>query len=249
MTGRPFGLLWQIGPGKPEDPIYALLRRHGCLMLYRRGPKKVYNTNMVIGLTGNYGMGKSFVLSVFKELGAIVLDSDEIVSHLVQDKKVVLKIKRILGCRVEKLDGNLDKGEIAKIIFGNSALREKLEALLHPMVFDNIQNYLKKINGKRRLIVVEVPLLFEGKYQGRFESTITVFTTQKTALERLMKAGVSRSNALKRLKAQLPIQIKKKNADYLIDNNGLKQRTRNQVESIYIKLLDEMVKGVTAQVV
>ena len=186
-------------------------------------------------------MGKSFVLSIFKELGAVVLDSDEIVSHLLQDKKVILRIKKILGDRVEKQDGTLDKVQISKIIFDNSGLREKLEVMLHPMVFDNIQNYLKKIKGKRRLIVVEVPLLFEGGYQGRFERTITVFTTQKTALERLMMAGLSRSNALKRLKAQLPIQIKKKNADFLVDNNGPKQKTRRQVESIYTKLLGEMV--------
>lgn len=196
---------------------------------------------MVIGLTGNYGMGKSFVLSVFKELGAIVLDSDEIVSHLLDDKKVILRIWKILGDRVLNQYGRLDKTEIAKIIFNNSELRERVEVLLHPMVFDNIENYLKKVSGKRRLIIVEVPLLFEGGYQGRFERTLTVFTTQKTALERLMKAGVSRSNALKRLKSQLPIRIKKKNADFLIDNNGPKQRTRSQVESIYIKLLDEIV--------
>jgi len=203
---------------------------------------------MVIGLTGNYGMGKSFVLSVFKERGAIVLDSDEIVSNLLKDRKVILRIKKILGDRIEKPDGTLDKCEVTKIIFDNNVLREKLEVLLHPMVFDNIQNYLKKISGKKKLIVVEVPLLFEGGYQGRFERTITVFTTQKTSLERLMKAGVSRSNALKRLKAQLPIQIKKKNADFLIDNNGPKQKTLRQVESLYHKLLDEMVKGVTTQV-
>jgi len=196
---------------------------------------------MVIGLTGNYGMGKSFVLSVFKELGAIVLDSDEIVSNLLEDKQIILKIKKILGDRVEKQDGTLDKLEIAKVIFENSILREKLEVLLHPMVFDNIQNNLNKISGKEKLIIVEVPLLFEGGYQGRFEKTITVFTTRDTALERLTKAGISRSNALKRLKAQLPIQIKKKNADFLIDNNGPKQRTRIQVERIYHKLLDEMV--------
>ena len=185
-------------------------------------------------------MGKSFVLSVFKELGANVLDSDEIVSHLLKDKKVILKIKKILGDRVVKQDNTLDRVEIAKIIFESSELRYKLEALLHPMVFDNMQNYLKKISGKKKLIIIEVPLLFEGGYQGRFEKTITVFTTQKTAIERLMKAGVSRSDALKRLKTQLPIKIKKKNADFLIDNNGPQQRTRRQVESIYKKLLDEM---------
>lgn len=207
---------------------------------FQKDVRKVYNTKMVMGLTGNYGMGKSFVLSVFRELGAIVLDSDEIVSRLLEDKQVILKIRKIMGDRVMKQDNTLDKAKIAKIIFENNALREKLEVLLHPMVFDNIQKRVKKISGKKELIVVEVPLLFEGGYQGRFERTITVFTTQKTALERLMKAGVSRSNALKRLKAQLPIKIKKKNADFLIDNNGPKLMTRRQAESIYIKLLDEM---------
>ena len=65
---------------------------------------------MVIGLTGNYGMGKSYVLSVFRELGAIVLDSDEIVDLLLQDSGVISKIKKILGSCVEKEDGTLDKG-------------------------------------------------------------------------------------------------------------------------------------------
>ena len=69
---------------------------------------------MVIGLTGNYGMGKSFVLSVFKELGAIVLDSDEIVSQLLEDRKVILRIKKILGDRVEKQDKTLDKARLLK---------------------------------------------------------------------------------------------------------------------------------------
>jgi len=197
---------------------------------------------MVVGLTGNYGMGKSFVLSVFKELGAIVLDSDEIVSHLLEDKQVIRKIRKILGDRVVKqCSSTLDKAEIAKIIFDNNMLREKLEVLLHPMVFDKIQKNLKKLSGKNKLIIVEVPLLFEGGYQDRFERTITVFTTQKTAVERSMRAGVSRGNALKRLKAQLPIQIKKKNADFLIDNNGPNKKTRRQVECIYHKLLEEMV--------
>ena len=187
-------------------------------------------------------MGKSFVLSVFKELGAIVLDSDEIVSHLLEDKQVIRKIRKILGDRVVKQGSNtLDKAEIAKIIFENNVLREKLEVLLHPLVFDKIQKNLKKLSGKNKLIIVEVPLLFEGGYQDRFERTITVFTTQKTAVERSMRAGVSRGNALKRLKAQLPIQIKKKNADFLIDNNGPNQKTRRQVECTYHKLLEEMV--------
>ena len=163
---------------------------------------------MVIGLTGNYGMGKSYVLSVFRELGAMVLDSDDIVDLLLQDSGVIFKIKKILGSCVEKEDGTLDKGEVAKIIFNNNELRKKLEVLLHPLVFARVEASLQKIKGRRRLAIVEVPLLFEGGYQDRFNRTITVFTTQKAAIERLMKAGVSRSNAMKRLKAQLPARDK-----------------------------------------
>lgn len=195
---------------------------------------------MVIGLTGNYGMGKSYVLSVFRELGAIVLDSDDIVDLLLQDSGVISKIKKILGSCVEKEDGTLDKGKVAKIIFDNSELRNKLEVLLHPMVFARVEASLQKIKGRRRLAIVEVPLLFEGGYQGRFNRTISVFTSQKAAIERLMKAGVSSSNVMKRLKAQLPARTKKKLADYVIDNNGTKQSTRRQVEKIYKIMLDEM---------
>jgi dephospho-CoA kinase len=195
---------------------------------------------MVIGLTGNYGMGKSYVLSVFRELGAIVLDSDDIVALLLQEREVIFKIKKILGSSVEREDGTLDKAHVAKLIFNNNELRNKLEVLLHPMVFARVEAYLKKIKRGRQLVIVEVPLLFEGRYQARFDRTITVFSTQKASLERLRKAGVSSRNAMKRLKAQLPARTKKKLADYIIDNSGTKQRTIRQVEKIYDKLIEEM---------
>jgi len=162
------------------------------------------------------------------------------VKHLLEDKEVISGVKKLLGKSVSMENGSLDKNEIANIIFNNCELRNKLEALLHPMIFEKVESSLIKIRGKSRVVIIEVPLLFEGGYQGRFNRTITVFTTQKAALERLVKSGVSRRNAMKRLKAQLPIQTKKKKADFLVDNNDAKQSTRKQVESIYKKLLDEM---------
>ena len=197
---------------------------------------------LIAGLTGNYGMGKSYVLSVFRELGAVVLDSDEIVHHLLQDKKVIVRVKKILGEKIEREGGSIDKKVIAKLIFDNSKLRKKLEVLLHDMVFDEIEKSLRKIKEKRCIVVVEVPLLFEGGYQDRFDTTMTVYTTQKAAIERLMKSGISRGNALKRLKAQLPIQIKKRRADFLIDNNASKQKTFRQVKKIYGQLCEEIHK-------
>lgn len=183
-------------------------------------------------------MGKSFVLSVFKELGANVINSDDIVNIILHDKNMILNIKKILGDKIERENGSLDKEIIAKIIFNNSKLRQKLEALLHPMVFDKIEATAGKFKGKGQLVIVEVPLLFECGYQDRFERTITVYTTQRAAIARLMKKGVSRSNAMERLKAQLPIRVKKKKADYLINNNNSNQDTRKQVKNIYKQLLE-----------
>jgi dephospho-CoA kinase len=194
---------------------------------------------MLIGLTGNYGMGKSSVLSMFRELGAAVLDSDEIVRELLCEKEVIRKLTEILGEQVANADGTLDKAAVAEMIFNSLESRKKIEALLHPMVLERVDREVRKLKGQKRVVIVEVPLLFEGEYQCRFDRTITVYTTQKEAVERLARAGVSRRNALKRMKAQMPISLKKKKADYLIDNGKTKQHARKQVEKLYRKLLDE----------
>ncbi|MEC4675884.1 MAG: dephospho-CoA kinase [Nitrospirota bacterium] len=196
----------------------------------------------IAGLTGNFGMGKSYVLSVFKSLGAITMDSDGIVDQLLKDGKVINEIKNLVGNRVIDGDGLPDRKYIADKIFSNKWLREQVEALLHPLVFKKIDSFIDRIKDKDkdRLVVIEVPLLFEGGYRDRFSRVITVYTTQRTAIERLKDKGISRNEALRRLKIQMPIKIKKKLADYLIDNNGPKQRTRKQVEMIYGSLIQEM---------
>lgn len=197
---------------------------------------------LVAGLTGNIGMGKSYLLSVFESLGAITIDSDVIVDILMRDRQILKKIAGILGKEVIKKDGSLDKVAIASIIFNNNRLKAKLEAILHPLVFKEIDSFLAKIKKKQCIVVVEVPLLFEGKYQKHFDRTITVYTSKKTAFERLKLAGISKAQASKRMNAQMPIATKKKLADYTIDNNGTKLNTRRQVKLIYGMLLDEMVK-------
>lgn len=196
----------------------------------------------LVGLTGNYGMGKSSVLSVFGSLGAITIRTDVIVDSLLKDKQVAKKVIKILGVRVLSSGNILDKQKIAKLVFNNNELRIKLEKLLHPLVLRKIDNFVGAINNFRSIIIVEVPLLFEGGYQKRFHSTITVFTTKKNALERLKKAGVAAQDANARLKVQMPIRKKKELSDYIIDNNGSRLQTRKQVEHIFSDLLCRMTK-------
>jgi len=194
---------------------------------------------LLVGLTGNYGMGKSSVLSAFRDLGAITIDSDAVVAGLLTRKEIVREVAAIFGEDVIDRDGLLDKKIIADKIFNNSKLRTRLEAILHPLVMDEIDRFVLRYIKKRVIMVVEVPLLFEGRYQGRFHKTITVFTAQKTALDRLIHAGISRKDALARLKAQMPIREKKRLADYTINNNGTRKETLRQIREIYASLLSE----------
>jgi len=105
-----------------------------------------------------------------------------------------------------------------------------------------LQNNTKFDVFNNSVVIVEVPLLFEGGFQKRFDRTIAVYTSQKTALARLKKAGVPRKDALARLQAQMDIRQKKRLADYSIDNNGTKAQTMIQVRKVYKALIDEKAR-------
>lgn len=194
---------------------------------------------VIVGLTGNFGMGKSYVLSVFRNLGAVTLDSDRIVEILLNEDKVIAQIKALLGPEVVTADNTLDKKAVAARIFSNPEARKGLEALLHPMVFERVEDFILRMKQKDRIVIVEVPLLFEGGYQGQFDKTVTVFASEETAIERLVNSGFSLVDAKARLTSQLPIEIKKERADFVIDNSGPKEETERQVGEIYKILIRE----------
>lgn len=197
---------------------------------------------LMAALTGNFGMGKSYVLSLFRELGAVTLESDRIVGMLLKERGVIQNVTEILGDDVVTPEGSLDKKAVARKIFHDREMKDKLEALLHPLVFEKVRDFTKKIKNKDSLVIVEVPLLFEGDYQAGFEKVITVCTSDETALKRLAMVGVSESDALARLRNQLPISEKKVRADYVIDNSGSKEQTKKQVEDVYRLLRREIAK-------
>ncbi len=192
----------------------------------------------VVALTGNYGMGKSSVASLFRDCGAVTLDSDALVANLLKKRAVIEKIRILLGPQILNPDHSLNKSVVADIIFRNKTVRRKLEALLHPLVFRAVEASIKKIKTGT-LLVVEVPLLFESGFQKQFDRTIAVYTNQKTALGRLKEKGVSRKDALARLHAQMDIRQKKQLADYVIDNNGTRQQTKAQIRRIFKALMKD----------
>jgi dephospho-CoA kinase len=194
---------------------------------------------LLVGLTGNYGMGKSTVLAMFKKLGSRIIDSDKIVKTLLEEEAVRKRLKEILGNGMFRSNGSLQKGKVADAIFKNTRLRQSIEDILHPLVFERIDSLLKGIKRNEKVIIIEVPLLFERNYGSRFNRTITVYTGEDTALCRLGEKGVDRQEAILRVSAQLPIDEKIRKSDYVINNQGSSDETFVQVQEVYRKLLKE----------
>jgi dephospho-CoA kinase len=194
---------------------------------------------LIVALTGNYGMGKTTVLEMFRDLGAATLKTDEIVGALLKDASVLKTIRREFGDEVFSGGGDLNREKLSHIVFRDRDKRDGLEKILHPLVFEKIEEFLKERVAKatnKDVVIIEIPLLFEKNYTKRFSRNIVVYTDEETALKRLQESGITRDNAMMRLNAQMPIKEKVKRADFVIDNSGSLEHTRAQVRETYHKL-------------
>jgi dephospho-CoA kinase len=192
---------------------------------------------IVVGLTGNYGSGKSTVAGMFGDLGAKTLDADDIVRQLFVEPDVIKEIIEAFG--EEAVSGGVvDKKWLAEWVFRDSHARITLEDILHSRVFRRISEEISQLSPDGDLIViVEASVIFERGHQGRFDRIITVFTSVETALKRLKAKGVSEEDSIKRLAIQLPVEIKMRGSDFIIDNDKGIENTREQVRMLYQTLL------------
>jgi dephospho-CoA kinase len=182
-----------------------------------------------IALTGSFGSGKSAVLKFVSKLGFPTIDSDRIVAGLYRNKGVQAKLKKIFG--------TADRRKISEVAFSSPAKRKKLESILHPLVWREVKAKVAKQKSLgKALVFVDVPLLFEVKWQNRFDATVFVKAPKKKCIARLKERGFSKKEALQRWRAQMPQKKKVKLAHYLIDNGSSLSKTEKQVQALIEKL-------------
>lgn len=166
-----------------------------------------------IAITGTMGSGKSSVTKIIRKQYKTI-SADNIVKDLYNDKNLITQINEKL---LKEENDFIDIEKLGKLIFNDDLMKEKLENIVHPLVRDTIRNWLEINDG---LLFVEVPLLYEAKFDDLFDLVIVVVADEEKIIKRLIKhRGYSEIETLSRIKHQLDAKEKVKKADYVIYNN------------------------------
>ena len=189
----------------------------------------------VLGLTGGIGSGKSMVAQMFAQLGAVVVDADQLAREVVEPGQPALQeIAATFGPDVLLPDGRLDRPKLAAIIFADPAERAKLDAITHPRIRARMDEEIETRRSGPGVLLVDIPLLYENDRINTVEKVIVVWVDLPTQLRRLsQRGGLSAEAARQRINAQMPLDAKRARADHVIDNRGGLEDTRRQVEAIY----------------
>ena len=190
---------------------------------------------LIVALTGGIGSGKSMVGDMFADLGAVVVDSDQLAREVVERGSDGFdQVLAAFGDGVLK-NGDLDRASLAELIFKDANKRLQLEQITHPLIRKAFTKVLEAAD-KNSIVINQIPLLVESKNNYRFDHTITVAAGEDVRSERLLKKGFSSQQIQQRMQAQASDSEREAIADTVITNNKSESELRDQVEKIW-KLL------------
>ncbi|PAD21724.1 dephospho-CoA kinase [Terribacillus saccharophilus] len=191
---------------------------------------------IVIGLTGGIASGKSTVSDLFKEYNIPVVDADIVAREVVEPGEPALaSIVDSFGSDILLPDGALDRQKLGGIIFRDQEKREILNGIIHPVVRERMTADRDRLKTDHPAVVLDIPLLFEGKQLHLVDKVVVVNVDPRIQLERLMQRNnLTEQAALDRINSQMPLADKAAKADAIIDNNGSRDETRAQLEKLLL---------------
>jgi dephospho-CoA kinase len=193
-----------------------------------------------VGLTGSIAVGKSFVASVFVELGCHVIDADDTAREVVLPGTAGLDaIVQRFGAEVLQADGTLNRQRLGEVVFGNEQLRQDLNAILHPRIMERQDEILKSWEqiDPNGIGIVDAALMIESGGYKRFDKLIVVHCRPEVQLERLiLRNALTLDEAKRRIGSQMPQEEKQQYADFLIDTSDGFELTRQRTMEVYEQL-------------
>ena len=197
----------------------------------------------VIGLTGGIATGKSSVSALLEKAGAVIIDADRIARQVV--KKGLPAYREIVASFGEAIllpDGEINRSSLGNIIFNDPRKKQLLNRIVHPYVRKEQNRQLKHIekNDPDAIVILDIPLLIETQTYMDLSELIVVYAPEHIQIARLMQRdGISKTDALARVRSQMPIEEKKGKATIVIDNSGTRENTRKQTLKIFQRLKDK----------
>ncbi|MGO3791567.1 MAG: dephospho-CoA kinase [Enterococcus gilvus] len=187
--------------------------------------------SFVLGITGGIASGKSTVVTLFKEQGFPVVDGDIVAREVVEpDTEGLQALKKVFGSEIIKENGALDRKRLGTIVFQDEEQRNLLNRTLDSFIRKEITKQTEEAKRVSPLVIVDIPLLYEGKYEAMMDQVAVVYVTPEIQLQRLMmRNDFSEKEALERINSQLSLEEKRKRADVVIDNCSSKETTQRQV--------------------
>ena len=193
----------------------------------------------IIGLTGGIGSGKSTVSQFLKELGATIINADK-VGHQVLESNTEIRQQVIatFGRQIVKPDGEIDRGKLGEIVFGNPERLARLNQLMHPKISETVKVQLEQYQRQGvAVVVVEAPLLAEADWTSMVNEVWVTVASEATVLRRLeQRMGLSQSQALTRIRCQLPSKERAKHADVVINTDLGLDELKIKVQELWRRL-------------
>ncbi len=197
---------------------------------------------LLVGLTGNIGSGKSTVAQLFSERGATIIDADVLARRAVErGSSAFAAIVERWGTSVLSPDGHLDRAALRRTVFGNPTQLEALNEIVHPEVERLRRRLIDDARARGdRVVVCDIPLLFEKKMVDAFERIVLVDAPRPVRLERLVEErGLRETEAMEMIAAQMPAELKRARADFVIDNHGTLTQLEDRVAEVWASLVQD----------
>jgi len=196
----------------------------------------------VIGLTGGIATGKSTVASLLSELGARIIDADELAREVVKPGREAWQdIVEAFGTEILREDKTIDREKLRKIVFRDPMARKRLESITHPRIRTLAQQRIQKLAAEgARIVIYEAPLLFENQVHLWLRPVILVACDLATQKHRLRERDrLDEEEIQQHLKAQMSLEEKRKLADFIIENSGDLEELRRQVQEVWEKIREQ----------
>ena len=195
---------------------------------------------IAFGLTGGVASGKSTVARYFQDLGAHIIDADRIGHESIEPGRPAYReILDHFGKEILDPSGYIDRKKLGPMAFADPQQLCALNAIVHPRIIARTQELAAEIQRQnpKAVVIVDAALIFESRIGGSLNKVVVAWCRPDQQLERLMvKTGVSREEAERRIQAQMPVEEKRRRADFQIDCSGTQDQSRIQAEAVYQEL-------------